>query len=454
MPFPITGLLAIEEGALELFMARVEAVSPETLALAYSEDAKDKAPYAVVDGVATLDLKGVMLSGMGWLAWLIDGTDTDAFTAKAIQMEADPNVKAVLLDTDTPGGMVKGCVDAAQAIQALSKKKPVHAYVGDQCSSAGLFVASQARTIHGGPLSSVGSIGALQVVRDSSKAAAANGVKVHVVSSGPMKGAGTPGTEVTPEQLAEWQRHVDAASTVFQSFLATGRKMKPDAVAALADGRSWTGKEAVSKGLLDGITSRIAVMDALRGYHPGRKAVHIAAETATGEKTMSRMDSFIAWIKGEAETPEEKPQAQDQPILTVTGTAPLIPIQMGTFVGDTVIRKELDELKAEQARIVEAAKAQAVTANREATEAWMKKGLFPAADLEKNVERRAQNPALFDEMMGERKIDPLASSAVIDGNEALKRIDPTAQVAMLDACKNYYKTSFRGIAASSTAEGA
>lgn len=444
MPFPITGLLAIEEGALELLMARVEAVSPETLAMAYSEDAKDKAPYAVVDGVATLELKGVMLSGMGWLAWLLDGTDTDAFTAKSAQMEADPNVKAVCLDTDSPGGMVKGCVDAAQAIQSLSKMKPVHGYVGDQCSSAALFVASQARTLHGGPLSSVGSIGTLQVVRDSSKAAAANGVKVHVISSGPHKGAGTPGTEITGEQLAEWQRHVDAASSVFQSFLAQGRKMKASDVAALADGRSWMGKEAVSKGLLDGLASRASVMDALHAYVPGRKAVHIAAEQAvTGETTMpfpKSWDEFVAAIRGEA--PEEKPQ--DQTKLDIVAETQANTSDLSAHVGLLKAQAdEIDKLKAEQKRLADFAKEQQKADNRSACESWMKKGMFPAADLEKNVERRAQNATLFDEMMGERRVDPLSATAV-DAAEALRKLDPSAQASMLDACKTYYRTAFAG----------
>lgn len=450
MPVSITDLLdlewAIDPTALAPVFARFEALAPETLALAQSQSTEPTKPYKVESGVAIVPLKGVMMSGMGWLTWLLDGTDTDAFAASMTAAADDPDAKSVFLDIDSPGGMVKGCIEAAQAIQYAAKKKPVHGYVGDACYSAALFVGSQAKTLHGDQLSGVGSIGVFRPVRDSSKAFEREGVKVHMVSSGPLKGAGTPGTEVTAEQLAEFQHHVNAASDVFQSFLASGRKMKAADVTALADGRSWTGKEAVSKGLLDGLASRVAVMDALRAYVPGRKAVHIAAQSAIGEKTMSRMDSFLAWLKGEGEGAEEKPQDKDQasgPLVQKPDTE-LRQIAAPTFVGDTAIRKELDEIKAEQKRQLDALVDKQKADNRIACEAWMKRGMFPASDLEKNVERRAQNPALFDEMMGERRVNPLSASA-IEGDKAVAALDPTEHATMLTAICDYYKTA--GVAA-------
>jgi len=157
---------------------------------------------------------------------------------------------------DSPGGTVAGTRDLADEVARAAKQKPVVAYIEDLGASAAYWIASQANKIYANPTAIVGSIGTYGVICDFSAQAAMIGVKVHVLRAGQFKGAGEPGTEITPEQLAEWQRIVDQLNEHFVRGVAAGRKgLSLAAVRELADGRAHVGEAAVTLGLVDGVQS-------------------------------------------------------------------------------------------------------------------------------------------------------------------------------------------------------
>jgi hypothetical protein len=92
-------------------------------------------------------------------------------------------------------------------------------------------------------------------VADSSAAAEKIGVKVHVVRAGELKGMGTPGTEITEDQLAEVQKQVFGLNQFFLDAVSTGRKMDMAAVSGIADGRVHLAGEAKNLGLIDRVSS-------------------------------------------------------------------------------------------------------------------------------------------------------------------------------------------------------
>jgi hypothetical protein len=102
----------------------------------------------------------------------------------------------------------------------------------------------------------VGSIGVFMVAEDASSQADRLGIKVHVVRAGAFKGAGVPGTEITGEQLAEWQRNINVFYGHFVEAVATGRGLAADKVRdELADGRVYVGADALALKLVDGVQS-------------------------------------------------------------------------------------------------------------------------------------------------------------------------------------------------------
>lgn len=228
---------------------------PETKA------ASGKGFQVVSGGVAVVPLAGVLQKHVASLA---DGTSTVRARQKIRAAAHDEDVSAILLHVDSPGGTVSGTQDLAADVAAAAKNKPLFAYIEDLGASAAYWVASQANKVYSNDSGLVGSIGTYGVVYDFSEQAEQIGVKVHVLRAGAFKGAGAPGTEITDEQLAEWQRIIDALNEKFLAGVAAGRNLPRERVNTLADGRVHVGQAAEALGLTDGVRSIDEVLDELR----------------------------------------------------------------------------------------------------------------------------------------------------------------------------------------------
>lgn len=167
----------------------------------------------------------------------------------------DDEVEAVALSVASPGGSVLCIAQVAGSINALKAKKPVVTSVRSGMYSAAYWVGCQADEVCLAPGNQLGALGVFSVKRDSSRMYENAGIKVNVVKAGEFKGAGTPGTPVTAEQLAEEQKQVDAYYAMFVDAIAAGRKLSPDAAKALADGRTYIGQAAIEAKLADTLCS-------------------------------------------------------------------------------------------------------------------------------------------------------------------------------------------------------
>lgn len=203
-------------------------------------------------GLAVIELRGTLMKHVSSFS---GGTSTALARRKLRAAAADDQVGGIMLLIDSPGGTVAGMDDLAADIAAAAKKKPLHAYIEDLGASAAYWAASQALRISCGPGAISGAIGVFNVVHDMKGAADKEGVKVHVVKFGAFKGSGIPGTEVTEDQLAQYQTLVDAYGEDFVSAVSKGRKLPIAKTRELADGRVHKGKAAMELGLVDAIES-------------------------------------------------------------------------------------------------------------------------------------------------------------------------------------------------------
>lgn len=123
--------------------------------------------------------------------------------------------------------------------------------------SAAYWAASQADHISINRAGFCGSIGTYAVIEDYSKAMEMEGIKVHVLSTGPYKGAGEPGTEITEEHLAEWQSVVDSHFDHFAAAVHRGRSQlrAKSHFNKVADGRIFSSNVALESGLVDHVES-------------------------------------------------------------------------------------------------------------------------------------------------------------------------------------------------------
>lgn len=209
--------------------------------------------------VAVVEARGLLMKGSSWF-----GTSTRQIRENIRAAAADPNVSGVLLAIDSPGGMAAGTSDLATDVKAATRKKPVWAQIEDLGASAAYWLASQADMIFANSeTTEVGSIGTYQTVYDLSGAAEREGVKVFHFATGPLKGAGAPGTVLTDVQQADFQRRVDAVQASFDAAVRSGRSMTAAQLTAVRSGGVFPAKEALALKLIDGVQGFDRTLSAL-----------------------------------------------------------------------------------------------------------------------------------------------------------------------------------------------
>ncbi len=171
------------------------------------------------------------------------------------QAAADESVSSIVLTIDSPGGTVSHVDGAAAAILRARKVKPVVAMVEGQAASAAYWLASQCEAIVVAPLGSVGSIGAVQVHVDVSRAMGAAGLKVTLLHAGARKVDGNLYEPLADGARDGMQAQLDTIRTIFAQAVAAGRNRPGlDVAAVLAtEARMFDARHAVGLGLADRI---------------------------------------------------------------------------------------------------------------------------------------------------------------------------------------------------------
>lgn len=215
-------------------------------------DSSTKRSSTVIDGIAIVSIDGVMLKHQQSLS---GGVSTVLVRQELRRLAHDSSIKGVCLKMCTPGGSAAGTLELGEAIKYVSARKPIWAYGSDLVASAGYWAASQCDRIETNKPCHIGSIGTYAVVHDLSEMAAKEGVKVHVIRAGAAKGVGTPGTEITDEQLASIQADIDGINALFLDAVASGRCLASEQLQPLATGQTWIGQDAVDRKLSDGVAT-------------------------------------------------------------------------------------------------------------------------------------------------------------------------------------------------------
>lgn len=281
------------------FVSTLKADTPDAEARGRGGEAEDK-PYDMYGSVAVINLSGAMMRAVPSMK---SGCSTVAVRKQLRAASNDPDVKAVLLQINSPGGTVDGTEELAEDVARLSAKKNCVVHAGMACSAA-YWVASQASAIYANKTSMIGSIGTYMVAEDWSRFYRNAGVEVFVVSTGKFKGAGVEGAPLTEEHLAYFQETVDDLNEHFLSSVCQGRDIARATLSQYADGRTWDGVKALKFGLIDGIASFDEVLLSLQ-QAPARKAIAAKPTNFTAENPMPivgplgiALDSVLTAVRG------------------------------------------------------------------------------------------------------------------------------------------------------------
>ncbi|MEZ6056602.1 MAG: signal peptide peptidase SppA [Planctomycetaceae bacterium] len=206
--------------------------------------------------IVVLEIEGVIMSPM-----------TERWEQMIDQIEADPDVRGVVLAIDSPGGLVADSHRLYKRLVKLRETKPIYVAMGRIAASGGYYMAMAAGPegkVYAEEITWTGSIGVIIPRFDLSKLGEQFGVKSDSLITGEMKDSLDPFKPLSDEDRKVWGDIIGEAYDEFVRVIDDGRpKLNTEAIKTLGDGRIYTAKQAVANGLVDEIGDQQQVIDAL-----------------------------------------------------------------------------------------------------------------------------------------------------------------------------------------------
>lgn len=291
-------VLAIDQLRLSSILTTVQAIGQQDIEArikAHEESVQKQKSYSVQDGIAHVQLKGVIskngssLSGAG-------STTAARFALRSAA--ADKTVKGIIFHVESPGGAWAGTSELNNVVAQIAKSgKPIWVAGDDLVASGGYLAAVSANQIWLNKPGRIGSIGAYSVVVDSSGAAEKEGYRVHLVKFGQNKGAGVQGVPVDDAALAVFQKQINDVGQQFVEQVAVGRNISIDQALTWATGETYTAVEAKRMGMIDQIGTPEEATAALLAQIKGTKS--FSGFSGVKAMTLKEIKANCAGIKAD-----------------------------------------------------------------------------------------------------------------------------------------------------------
>jgi protease-4 len=201
--------------------------------------------------VAVIDINGEIVSGSSGTIGTSSLAVSDDIIPLVKRAAADSEVKAILLRINSPGGSVVASDQIYHALKGCGK--PIVVSMGELTASGGYYISMAGQYLIANANTLTGSIGVISEFPEASQLMKNLGVTVAVIKSGQVKDIGSMYRPMTDEEKALWQKVIDETYESFVQIVADGRKMPVEKVRALADGRVFTGRQALALGLVDAL---------------------------------------------------------------------------------------------------------------------------------------------------------------------------------------------------------
>lgn len=244
------------------------------------------------DAVGVVEIYGAISQGSSSRSW---ERGSEQIAKRISSLAAEKDVKAIVLDINTPGGSVGAVQEIYSYIKRAKAgtKKPFIARFGEVSASGGYYVASACDQIYAQPGTITGSIGVIFSVGNFEGLMKKVGFKTEVIKSGKFKDIGSPTRDMTPEERRLLQGMIDDSYEQFVAAVAEGRKMPLEKVKELADGRIYTGRQALAVGLVDKLGDLQDALDAAGLMAGIGKNPRIVRDSAPLEQLFSLVDSRL-----------------------------------------------------------------------------------------------------------------------------------------------------------------
>ncbi|MFY0619316.1 S49 family peptidase [Shimia sp.] len=214
--------------------------------------------------IHVLRLHGTIMPRGGMMAQMSGGASLEVFQKAFLRAAEDSTAQAIVIDTDTPGGMVDQVPETAKLIyQARRAGRPIVAVSNTTAASAGYWIASAADELVVTHSGRVGSIGVYTMHDNLSDALREAGIERTLISAGSKKTQGNPYEPLDEDARAAIQARIDGTYKAFTSDVAKFRGVEPSVVRADPDkadshfggGRAYDAREALRLGMVDRVAT-------------------------------------------------------------------------------------------------------------------------------------------------------------------------------------------------------
>jgi len=286
-------------------------------------DSEADKPYRIIDRVAVIPIHGVIAKRMNLMQEFSGGTSSEIVGRDIRAALADSEVRAIVLDMDSPGGTVDGTEALAEIVYEAREVKPIVVFANGLMASAGYWIGSGAQRIITNQTGEIGSIGVVMAHYDYSEANEKAGVKRTYIYAGKYKTIGNDSEPLSKEGEAYLQAGVDYVYSLFIETVSRNRGCTIADTLAMAEGKIFIGQQALDIGLVDEIGNFETALETARsmgveqfifGYKPGAKSpTKQEGDTMPKEKT----GSSITLDRLEAEAPDLVAEIRSDAIASV-----------------------------------------------------------------------------------------------------------------------------------------
>ena len=215
--------------------------------------------------IGVIPVRGLLMQRPNWLLGIVGGTSMEGFNSNLDDLLGNSGVKAIILNVDSGGGSTFGIDETAARIDEGRAKKPIYAVANSIMASSAYWLASASDKIFATPGAEIGSIGTLSIHTEQSGTDSMMGMLHTIIKRGKDKALGNPYEPLSPEAVAEIQKHVDRYYEMFVRTVAKGRGVTPHQIEkTYGQGRVFGPPEAKQVGMIDGIATLEQVLDGLR----------------------------------------------------------------------------------------------------------------------------------------------------------------------------------------------
>ena len=209
----------------------------------------------LVWGITQLNLTDRIKTGSGGKVAVLEVEGIISGSREIIErmhtLRDDASVKAIVLRIDSPGGAVGPAQEIYEELLKLKNHKPVISSMGSVAASGGYYIAAGTQKIFANPGTITGSIGVIVEAANFEELLGKIGLRSEVIKSGHFKDTLSPARTMQTDERSLIQAVVDNIHNQFVEAIVQGRSMPREKVVALADGRIFSGEQALEVGLID-----------------------------------------------------------------------------------------------------------------------------------------------------------------------------------------------------------